>query len=702
MRQSRSEGAPDADDAGPIVFDASGEELTVADTIERQRQCVLTSRAVDPTPTPTDSFAHPVDAAVSVSTASLRFPRRVSTLVISETGARENVERGESRALADGPHQIEFEYLFKMYVSFSGRAFLEVNDDEVRLDLPGETEVSIGARSPHEHPAGTITTTTDPVDMMAAVEAMGSALKTTSPERSFPTLRGHPPLVELGDELDIPEHLSAPQTDVVLEIPADYRSVFVASPLAFYLGASLRPAPAPALIVGDTVHELDTGDDFEEAVARVLKHVFTLDCVTRTEGLYQVSLNERDELEAAVDVDFERLYDASLCERLDAYLDIPFDVVEPYVPEWKQTTHISPSPDQIELLPFLVDDLAIIKSPQTNTVGDKTLKSDAVDAFMRNEEEAFTRSASTTEADTPTTVRPTETGSVEQSWVGDGAPLGASKPVAAAFHNQLERGQSEGPITISVVCNEAEMASETALVDEIYGESDNFPFEVDVRRNLSTEELAAVLSEPVDFFHFIGHVDGQGFKCNDGVLTGEDIENVAVDAFFLNACQSYDTGMELIESGAIAGVATVRDVVNRGAEQLGVAIARLLNTGFSLNAALEVARGESVMSSRYVVVGNGGHAVAQCESGEPNVSVIERQGDVFEVSFRTYPHNRLGMGTLVHPSFGENTQYYLGSGEVETFSVTPTELESYLSLSEMPVRVDGELRWSDEVSVSEL
>jgi len=702
MRQCRSEGAPDADDAGPIVFRASGEALTVVDTVERQRQRVYTSRAVDPTPAPTDQFVHPVDTAVTLTTATIRFPRRLNPLIITDSGAREGVDRNSTLTLEDDDHLLEFEHLFKLYVSFSGRAFLDVSGDEARIDFPGEVEVSIGARSPHEHPAATITTTSDPVDMMAAVSAMSSALKTTSAERSFPTLRGHPPLIELGDQLDIPDSLETPDTDVVIEVPADYRSVFVVAPLAFYLGADLRPAPAPALVAGDTVHELGTGDAFEAAVVRTLKLVFTLDCVTRTEGLYPVPLDERDAIEETVDLDFGTLYDASLADRVNAYLDVPFEAIESHVPEWKQTTHISPDPARIELLPYLVDDLAIVKSPQTHSVGDATLKTDAVNEFMRNEA-AFTRSASaTTDSTVPTTVRPEHTSSVEQSWVGDGAPLGASKPVVSAFENELERETSEGPTKITVVCNEAEMATETDLVDQVYGNRDSLPFEITVHRNLSTDELEDVLATTADFFHFIGHVDGEGFKCRDGVLVGDSLDDVAVDAFFLNACQSYDTGLSLIERGAISGVATVRDVVNRGAERLGIAIARLLNAGFSLNAALDIARGESVMSNRYVVLGNGGFAVTQCETGEPNVSEIERTTDRFEVTFTTYPQNQMGMGTLVRPHFGQTDRYYLGSGKIETFSLSQPEVEELLASHDMPVVVDGELRWMDELSIDDI
>jgi len=80
--------------------------------------------------------------------------------------------------------------------------------------------------------------------MMEAVSALPSALKTTSPERTWPTLRGHPPLLELGDRLEIPDAIDPPDGEISLTVPREYASVYQAAPLAFFLGATIRPGPS--------------------------------------------------------------------------------------------------------------------------------------------------------------------------------------------------------------------------------------------------------------------------------------------------------------------------------------------------------------------------------------------------------------------------------------------------------------------------
>src|SRR5699024_3463049 len=152
------------------------------------------------------------------------------------------------------------------------------------IEFGDETEIVVGARSHHSRPATTLTTPADPERMMRAVSTFGSALKTFSPERSYPTLRGHPPAVELGDELDL-NGLTPPETGVTIEVPSTYRSVFVVAPLAYYLGARVRPSETPRVRTetGFT-HSLDGALGFERSVERTLKQVFFVDCLVRTDG----------------------------------------------------------------------------------------------------------------------------------------------------------------------------------------------------------------------------------------------------------------------------------------------------------------------------------------------------------------------------------------------------------------------------------
>ncbi|MFC7166878.1 hypothetical protein [Halospeciosus flavus] len=264
--------------------------------------------------------------------------------------------------------------------------------ERTSIKFKSPTQVVLGARSRHDHPAGTISTTDDPEDMMSAVSMLGSALKSTNPERSYPTLRGHPPLIERGDSLSIPNTLSTPETGVRIELPPEYRYIYPATPLAYYLGAVLVPSDEPRLITGTgLVHPLDSGERaYEDEIERLLKQVFFLDCITRTEGLYKTDLHERAAVEDSLGWDPATIYEQSLAEQLDAYLSVPFEAIEPHIPTWKLESRIDPTPSSIEALPFLVNDLAVVRTPDIQSTSHSESLQAVANDFLRDE--TFTRS----------------------------------------------------------------------------------------------------------------------------------------------------------------------------------------------------------------------------------------------------------------------------------------------------------------------
>ncbi|MDX1747032.1 MAG: hypothetical protein R3324_13935, partial [Halobacteriales archaeon] len=436
---------------------------------------------------------------------------------------------------------------------------------------------------------------------MEAVSSFGSALKTTTCERSYPTLRGHPPTLELGEQQTIPSILESPSTGVTIEIPETYHAVFATATLAYYLGADLRPGEQPQIVTEDgfTYPLGQSGRALERGAERVLKQTFFLDCLTRTEGFFQVNLHERNQLEDALGLDFPSLYDRPLKSQLPAYLQVDYAEIEPYLPRWKLTAYATTEPAYIETLPFLVNDLAVIRSAES---GIRQGRPNG--AWTRTDDEVLaadlTRGA-TGSADAPELVRVRESDSIEQAWVGPGAPVGASKAMLEAFEHRLTRSPAAESIEITVVCNAAEMSQEGDLVNEIYGSREDLPFDLSVHHELETDALARLLAEDIDFLHYIGHIDEAGFECRDGHLDAASLEETNVDVFFLNACSSYEQGMNLIRAGSIAGVVTLEDVINSGAERIGLTLARFLNAGFPLWGALNLSKSESIMGGHYLV-----------------------------------------------------------------------------------------------------
>lgn len=670
-----------------LTFETDGGELTVRDPIERRQYTLSSDTPLSPAAVSTDRFVFPVDDAVRIHASALELPSVVATYVRNDAG--EMVAEAEHFAyqeLPSGAYSIELCAPVKLYVRVEGALAVQADASTMTLSFDGETAVDVGGRSHHEQPAATITTTDDPRDVMAAVSMLGSALKTTTPERSYPTLRGHPPTIERGATLEIPPELERPETGVRIEVPPQLRYVYVVAPLAYYLGAEVVAGDRPRVVTDEGfTHELVSHRGFEHEVERVLKQTFFLDCVTRTEGLYTVDLHERRAVEDAVDLDFATLYEQSLPTQLETYLSVPYHVVREHVPEWKLTTHVAPNPENVEMLPFVVNDLAVVRTPDARPVDPSEVAVEAVSDF--------TRSAADTSANQPGLIKPAQTESLEQAWVGEDAPLGASKATTTAFKNKLERGASDGDIDITVVCNDPKMAEEGTVAEDVYGSRDELPFDVELHARLTTGELREVLESDIDFLHYVGHIDEEGFECEDGRLDARELSTVCVDAFMLNACTSYEQGMALIEAGSIGGVVTNSEVLDNEAVKVGKSMSRLLNKGFPLRAALTIAGDQSMIGSQYMVIGDGAFDIAQAGSGTAVlIKISEQNEEIFKVTHQTYPSSERGMGSMITSANNPSLQY-LNSGELTTDVMDRDELESFLSISEMPLLVENSLVW---------
>ena len=677
--------------------------VEVVDRLERLRYRLHADRPVSPTPIDTDPFYFPVDSAVGITAGEVVLPTVVTVCVRNDAGEMvTEVGHLEEGSVGEGSYVLELGAQIKTYVEVEGPIEITATLLETRIEFDGPRELRIGAQSWHDRPTATVTTTADPHDVMAAVSTFGSALKTTSPERSFPSLRGHPPAVELGDRLDVPDSVESPETGISLELPPTRGAVYAAAPLAYYLGADVVAGPEPRLVT-DTGFEysLSSPKSFEENVERTLKRLFVLDCVTRTEGLYEIDLRARNDVEQYVDLDWGRLYERPLAEQVATYLEVPYALVEDVVPEWRLTVHVETTDETVEQLPFVVDDLAVVRTADTPDTAQPEAGSTA--ALTRNG--VLTRSvAGPTDAgaEKPAYVQPRSSGSLEQAWIGDRIPIGASKLTAAAFRNRLDRETTEGDISITIVLNDPRMREERDLVGDVYGDRENLPFDVRVRRDLTVEGLREAFGADRNFLHYIGHTERDGFECADGTLDASTLGSTGVDAFLLNACNSYRHGLEVIEAGAVGGIVTLNDVLNDGAVRIGELIARLLNAGFPLRAALTIAREECVLGGQYIVVGDGGATVTQAAGRTPNVLDVTPEGDGFEVEIKTYATDEAGLGTVYKPHISKNREHFLSSGTIATFDVSADELTQFLQLEDVPVRNGDELRWSSDIQVEEL
>ncbi|GAA0547024.1 caspase family protein [Halorubrum ejinorense] len=700
--------------------------LTVTDHIENTQFEVYTDRRVDPQPRPESDHYFPVDASVAVETGSIEIPR--VGLVETRDWDGNLLTRGDCYEMPAGEYHIGINPApTKTYLGIKTGFSVSTTDRTTRIDLDVPSEIRLGFRSLHQTPAGTIKTPTDPKSVMKAVSLLGTALQTTSPERSFPTLRGHPPLIEPNESFEIPSQVTPIDSNVEIIIPPEYRYLYPVVSLAYYFAADVVPGDEPRIEGDGWTYPLEPG--FEERTAQVLRQSFHMDCLARTEGFYPVDLHERETTN--LDLNWEQLYDLPLAERLGEYLDVPFEEIEPELPQWTLTTDVRPDPENVEMLPFVAGELSIIRSPETVTPVDndegagvgffrgpggntaitiegramsddvsvdcgELMRGGASVGDTRGADASVERGAVPAQTEF---IRPEPVDTVEHAWVGDGVPLDANKATLDAYHRRLEAGQVEqSRISVLVVCNDEQMREEDNVGD-LYGLRDMVQFDIEVRHDLSREEMRDVLSSNVDFLHYIGHVDDRGMQCADDYLdlTNEDLE-IGVSAFLLNACQSYQQGEALVHRGSRGGIVTLSDVANSPATKLGRIIARLMNSGFNLRTALHVAKRELITGHQYIVVGDGGTTICQSRSGAALVLSLEHtQTECLDVLVEGFPNGPYGIGSLMYINLERDDRNYIIPSKVSINEVTAKKVKDFLDLEDTPIFYDEKLTWNDEL-----
>ena len=705
--------------------------ITVTDHIENTQFEVYTDRAVDPRPRPESAHYFPVDASVAVETGSIEIPR--VAVVETRAGDGELLTHGDCYSMPDGSYHVGINPApTKLYLTFDSGFSVSTTDRTTRIDLDTPATVGLGFRSLHQTPAGTITTPTDPESLMNAVSLLGSALQTTSPERSFPTLRGHPPLIEPGEEFRVPERVEPVDSGVRIVVPPEYRYLYPVVSLAYYFAADVVPGDTPRIEGDGWTYPLEPG--FEARTAQVLRQSFHMDCLVRTEGFYPVDLHERETTN--LDLDWGRLYDLPLAKRLGEYLDVPFGEIEPELPQWTLTTDVRPDPGNVEMLPFVAGELSIVRSPETVTpveddggvgvgfLGGADRNPSAAtrrgvpvggvgpdggvlgdDEFVRGGASAGTARGADASADRGAVaaqtdfVRPEPVDTVEHAWVGDGVPLDANKATLDAYHRRLETGQVEqSRISVLVVCNDDQMREE-GNVGDLYGLRDMVQFDIEVRHDLTREEMRETLESDVDFLHYIGHVDDRGMQCADSYLdlTDEDLD-IGVSAFLLNACQSYQQGEALVHRGSRGGIVTLSDVANSPATKLGRIIARLMNSGFNLRTALHVAKRELITGHQYIVVGDGGTTMCQSRSGAAVVfSLSDSNSEYLDISAKFYPNGNHGIGSLASLNLDSIKSNYYVPTTIKDKNSSRKEVSEFFNLELVPVFFNERLTWSDDI-----
>ncbi len=681
--------------------DASG--IRIWDPVDKGSFVFHTPSPVSLERADTDGFPVPIDSAVELRTSRLEVPERVDFNIMDSNGS---VRTLVNPCDGDWHSEQRVEYAeiptspMKIYIHLDCPLSIREHDGGVHIELGVERTISIGSRSHSESPAGTITVSDDIEDVMRAVSLFGSALKTLTPERSFPTLRGHPPLIKRGEEFSAPSNIVRPETGIRLVLPSKRKYVYAATSLAYYLGAEVVPGDSPRLETPNHQYPLNgTGgfDGFEAEVSRVFQHVFFLDCVIRDEGSYNVPVQEREEVEPRLDFDCSRLYERSLAEQVDAYLDVPFDVPESYLPKWCLTTDLVPSEANVGALPFIADELSLVRCPTPTTHVQSTTQHPEIADFCRSVQ-------TTSESNQNTlAVSPQPTMTKEHVWIGDGVPVGGNKATVDSYRRRVDYEPSErSTIRVQIVCNDPSMKSE-GKVREQYSFRDTTRHEVDIAYDLTVEELRTVFATEIDYLHYIGHVNNDGIECADGVLDTRTLDTVNVESFLLNACRSYEQSATLVEKGSRVGVATLSDVSNEPATKIGGLLARGLGSGLSFRSALSIAQSETLSGDQYVVIGDGSLTLCQPFSRITPMLFVETEEDgMFTVRIKPFYSPRDSAGSMFGSVWDDSIIHYLRSDWIGNFLLAADTLDESLEEESMPVKYDGDLYWSEDITVADL
>lgn len=729
--------SPADDGVRGLRFEAGETGVTVVDDIERKRDHLGTAPVVEPTPAPTDRLVAPVDRAVSLPVSRIETDLNIVMVRDADFEMIDHLSEGDERTYPPGRYVLDLSGPIKQYLQVDGRLSVSTVDGTT-VTVGDGAETLLGARSKHTRPAAEVTVPPTTEGLVRAISTFGATLKTTTPDRSWPDNRGHPPAVTLGDEFDIPPGLEPPCPEIQILVPPEERYVYPVAPLVYYLGAELVPHEGPPQIRTDAgfVYDLERPDEsFEARVERTLKQVLFLECCIRSEGLIELPLHERTAVAEDLPLSAAALFDQPAAVRLPAYLSVEHGTIAEHVPDWELAAHVAPDPEQVELLPYLVNDLAVVRtspgdadgvdptdlSTPTPTAAEAATDPDGLDPGADAASGAsdpndgsegfqdFFRSGGTDVGDGWTVensvdLRAGDSTVLETVWSGDGVPVGASKATRQAYENRFTRTPDPPPIDVAVVCNDDRMRDELDVTGLYDGEK--LPMNVSTYRDMSRAGLATLVEHgDVDLLHYIGHAEPGGLHCSDGTLSFTEIDDTEIEAFLLNACRSFDQGRALIDAGAIGGVVTLQRVPIESAGEVGRRVAELLNIGYPLRVAVDVVEEATEIGSQYQIVGDGGHNVAQRDGGCAFVHELTPvDGDLstateYELCVRGHPSEN-GIGGVFHP-YQEDFGYYLIGNDTPRIRLDGGSLVGFLSQTTEPVIVrregeSGRELWNSE------
>ena len=651
-----------------MSFSVEDGTIRVRDELEEREMAVRPSSSPDLRPALTDMFVVPVDGAVSFRASSLRIDPHAGARLRDEAGNDRGEFTGDPREMPAGTYFFEVTGAVKMYLRVAGASFTaaypryETSEEPLNVSFDGEAEVTVGARSVHNRPRATVTVPADPGAMMTAVSHLGSSIKEFSPERSWPSLRGHPPAIDVGDELRVPPSIEIPETGITVTVPERYADVYRVAPLAFYLGATVKPGERAELRLDNGYAEplRPESRSLAESVRRLLGRCLLLDSLVRQDGYYS---NPRYEYEAlSPDLPFypHSVYDASLTDQLMEYLEVSWATLEPYLPQWETAAVLRPTPTDAELIPHLADRLA------------------PIDVAESPDDAAFD---------------PGTTRALTLGYAHCDPPPRSTDLALPAFENALSNTASTTTETgAAFLTDDGDRADR--LRDCLADRRDGLV----AATTVFEDPDAATLREAFDGDYDLVYCDlpapdaGGGFDCADGVVRSSEI-TVSAPAVVLAGRDRQNAATALVEGGAVAAAVAASPPSSRV-----TLAADLLLDGHPVAESVRLAGIEDAG-----FVGEAAATVARRESGiPPQVAAIAPvTPDEYDLTVRVQLSGRHGLGSVsrLAEDYIRNDYWLIGASVPQPFRITAEEVATILADPDFVALFGGE-RYHGEDDVS--
>jgi len=532
----------------PVSFRLDDGTLTIRDEAGGSRITFEVAGDTSLTPASDSWFDVPIDGAVGLEATALRSEDVVTGAVRDLDGEYHGAVTTRPFSLAADRTFLDISASLKILVyvergTVTGYLEEAGNDDVTGIvfEFDEPTRVVVGARSFHEEPAATMTVPDEPEALMAAASYLGCSIKEWSAERSWPTLRGHPPAIECGDELRIPGQLAKPETGVTVAAPADTAAVLRVTPLAHYLGAEVVPGDRAELRFDGHAEPLGSGADLEASVDRLLVRCTLLDSLVRIGGYYSQPRVEYDELAPELPFYPPELYDEPLPQQLREYLEVPFETLEPLAPYWSATGTLRPTTADAPAVPYLLDSLARVHVTRDGQPREPS---------------------PTASLDSP--IRLSTASSV---------PPGVASLTAAGRRRTAEWERAPGAAaSVLFVGGESSATGRFERLDwDRFAIGDGTPSAAH-RPSVTRSELRTIFGSDRLFVHYGDRVTPEGFVCSDGVLGFDELPDGDVGALSFQWDRAELTPLTPVFDAATVACLTERQLSTDVAVQFGTAL----------------------------------------------------------------------------------------------------------------------------------